>query len=329
MVGEVVHARLLREVAQREGDVARQLVQQAHLLLVEEVALARIEQQDAGALARGEQRQRHERAALRVVPYQRARAELEARDVALGAAFAGRRDLLHRVRERIGEADRGEAEAALLHRDAARLVEQRLAVVRAHDQRVHRAQHLERAVQPLDAALLRLQRGGLLQQLVDHHAQVLAVEVARHGARPGARGQHLVHGGEDGVVVGRLDQHARHAVRERQVLRLLRAEVGGVEQHHGARGGRVELQPPRQLVAVHLRHQDVGDDQLRPVLARALQRLPAVGGRHHAVPGGLEQRRHRVAVRPVVVGYEDRRHAFHGQAPHRVSFVVVRLQVVG
>jgi hypothetical protein len=72
-------------------------VQQAHFLLVEEVGLARVEQERARALAAGEQRQRDEGAALRVVPDERARAELEARKVALGAALAGRGDLADRV----------------------------------------------------------------------------------------------------------------------------------------------------------------------------------------------------------------------------------------
>jgi hypothetical protein len=41
----------------------------------------------------------------------------------------------------------------------------------------------ERAVQTLDPALLRLERAGLLQQLVDHDAQVLAAELRAAGAR--------------------------------------------------------------------------------------------------------------------------------------------------
>ena len=79
-------------------------------------------------LAAGEQRQRDERAALRVVPDERARAELEALEVALGAAFARRCRLADGLCQRVGQPDRRQAEAALLHRDAAGFVEQRLAV---------------------------------------------------------------------------------------------------------------------------------------------------------------------------------------------------------
>ena len=146
----------------------------------------------------------------------------------LGAALA-RQARTRRIaadRRAVGQADRGEPKPPLLDRDAAGLVEQRLALARAHDERVDRAQHLEGAVQPLDPALLRLERAGLLEQLVDHHAQVLAVEVGRaaagRAAAPAAPGaEHLVHLPQDDVVVGGLHQHARHAVRLRQRLRVL------------------------------------------------------------------------------------------------------------
>jgi len=80
---------------------------------------------------------------------------------------------------RIRESDRRQAEPALLDRDAARLVEQRLPVAGTHNERVHGAQHFQRAVQPLDAPLLRLERPGLLEQLVDHDAQMLPIEIGR------------------------------------------------------------------------------------------------------------------------------------------------------
>src|ERR671914_1872501 len=106
-------------MAQRKSDVAGELVQQAHLLLVEEIALARIKEQHAGAFAGGEERQGDERAALRVVPDKRARPQLQAREIALGAALARVSDLANHSGARLGEPDRGKAKAALLHRDAA------------------------------------------------------------------------------------------------------------------------------------------------------------------------------------------------------------------
>ena len=309
VIGEIIHARLLREVAQRERNVARELVQQAHLLFIEEVALRRIQDDDAGHLAADEQRQRHERAAQRIVPDQRARAELEALEVALGAALARHRDLAHRLARALGKADRGQPEAALFHRDAAGLVEQRLAVARAHDERVDRAQHLERAVEALDAPLLQLERAGLLQELIDHHAQVLLVEVgARLGRDLVARGERGLHLAQDFVVVRRLDEHARHAVRLRQGLRVLAAEVGGIEHHRRLGGARVGAQVAGELVAIHHRHQDVGDHQLRVRFPRPRQRFPAVGGADDVMPSELEERRQRLAIRAVIVRDEDGGH---------------------
>ena len=179
----------------------------------------------------------------------------------------------------VGEADRGEPEAALLDRDAAGLVEQRLAVGGAHDERVDGAQHLERAVEALDAPLLQLERAGLLQQLVDHHAQVLLVEVGRRlRRRLVARGERRVHLAQDLVVVRGLDQHARHAVRLRQRLRVLAAEVRGVEHQRRARRW-----PGRPSGAARARS--------RPSSASARRRSPAPGALPARVPAPRGRRR--------------------------------------
>src|SRR3954469_15506344 len=74
-------------------------------------------------------------------------------------------------------AARREANPAALDRDAAGLGEEVVALAHAHDERVDRAHRLEGAVQPLDPALLRLERAGFLEELVDHDAQVLAAEL--------------------------------------------------------------------------------------------------------------------------------------------------------
>ena len=143
-----------------------------------EKSRCRASRRDAGRLAGGEQ-QCDERARLRIVPDERARSEPQAREVALRAALARRRDLAHDVA--VGESARptaAEAKATLLHRDAARLVQERLPVARAHDERIHRGQHFECAVQPLDASLLRFERAGF-QELVDDDAQVTLAEVAQ------------------------------------------------------------------------------------------------------------------------------------------------------
>ena len=68
------------------------------------------------------------------------------------------------------------------------------------------------------------------------------------------------------------------------------------------------LQAARELVAVHQRHQDVGDHQLGARFLRARQRLAPVGRADDLVPGDLEQRGQRLAIRAVVVRDEDGGH---------------------
>jgi hypothetical protein len=104
-----------------------------------------------------------------------------------------------------------------------------------------------------------------------------------------ARGQRRVHLPQDLVVVGGLHQHARHTVRLRERLCVLAAEIGGIEHERGVRRGGVGLQAPRQLVAVHHRHEHVRNHQLGPGLLRAGEGLAAIIGAHHFVPGMLEQ----------------------------------------
>jgi hypothetical protein len=307
-------------------------VQQAHLLLVEEVALPRVQKQDAGGLARREQRQRDERARLRIVPDDRARAEPQASEVAIGAALARCSDLAHDVRERIGESDGGKAKATLLHRDAAGLVEERLPVARAHDERIHRREHFEGAVQPLDAPLLRFERAGLFQQLVDDDAQMAFAEIARDLRRLlGARGQHRLDLAQNLRVLRGFEQHARDAVRLCERLRVPAAEVRRIEDDRHARGGRIGLQAPRELVAVHRRHEHIRDHEVGSCLLRALETFAPVHRARHAMTRSLEERSKRLAVRAVVVGDEDGGHRGvdnHGatacpRLPHDANYFVV------
>src|SRR5206468_11098552 len=88
------------------------------------------------------------------------------------AALAARHDAIL-----VLEADRGKAESAALDRDAAGLGQQIAALRDPDNQCIDRTKRLERPVQALDPALLRLERAGLLEQLVDHDPQVLAAEL--------------------------------------------------------------------------------------------------------------------------------------------------------
>ena len=280
-------------------------MQEPHFLVVEEIAHASVEQDHARRLVVGDERQRDVRAGLHVVPDHRLRAQSQSLELAVGAALAGARGERKATRA-VGEADRGQAKAALLHGDAARLFEQRLAIVRPDDQCIDRGERRERAVQAFDPLLLGLERAGFLEQLVDHQSQVLAVEVACGDGRRGrSRAEQLVDGAQDRVVIGRFDKHSRDAERACQLFRVLAAEIGRIEHHADVRGGRLELQASCQLVAVHLRHQDVGDDELGPVVLRQVERLVAVRGGEDVVPHALEKRRQGLAVGAVIVGDED------------------------
>ena len=237
VVREVVHARLLREVVQREGDVAGQLVQQAHLLLVEEIALrarrgaampASSPPTSSGS-ATNEPLCASFQISERVPSLRRSRS----RSALPSPAAATWRMVLPGPSTSPIAASRKppfstamrQASSSSAWRSPARTMSALTAL------------STQGAVEALDAPLLRLERAGLLQQLVDHHAQVLLVEV-RPAPAPAlvARGERRVDLPQDLVVVGGLDQHARHAVRLGERLRVLAAEVRGVE--HERRGAR-------------------------------------------------------------------------------------------
>ena len=235
-------------------------------------------------------------------------ADLQAIEVALRIAFSRARGE-RQAPVAIGKADRGESKAALVDGDATGLFEQRLGIVGAHDERVDRRERRERAVHALDAPLLRFERRRLLEQLVHHQAQMVAIDIG--GARRRRGGpcrQHLCHRPQDGLVVRRLDQNPRHAQGGGELFRILPTEVRRVENHTYPAGGGFELQAPRQLIAVHAGHQHVRDDQRWHVAAREVERPAAVVRSEHLVADGLEQRRESLPVRAVVVRDEDSCH---------------------
>jgi hypothetical protein len=146
VIREVIHARLLRHVVQRESDVAGKLVQQAHLLIVEHVLVPRIEEQRSGRASRDDERQH--RVGMKPPPQRRLASRRMLRGLEVVAHFLGRRNrklldaqVLAALAARhhallVEEADRGEAETAALDGDAARLRQQVVALGHAHDERI-------------------------------------------------------------------------------------------------------------------------------------------------------------------------------------------------
>jgi hypothetical protein len=135
-------------------------------------------------------------------------------------------------------------------------------------------------------------------------------------------GENLVHGAQDVVVVGGLDQHARHAVRLGKLLRILTGEVGGIEDDREPGGARIGAQLPGEHVAVHAGHEHVGDDEVGRPLSRAVERLARVGRAAHVVARDFKQRGERLAVRAVVVDDEDLSHFRFGQSSRTTAAAV-------
>ena len=86
---------------------------------------------------------------------------------------------------------------------------------------------------------------------------------------------------------------------------VLLLAAGGEEDHGGRLGGRVRLDAAADLEAVHLRHHDVDDQQVGPLLAQLLQRLLAVLRQDHAVAQRLEVHLQDLADARRVVGHQD------------------------
>ncbi len=94
-----------------------------------------------------------------------------------------------------------------------------------------------------------------------------------------------------------------------QALGFRGAVGGGVEDHRD--GGDLLLGPQRldEMVAVHARHQDVGDDQVGPLAARQRQAVDAVGGGQQAVLLEAQQGQQELPVQHMVVDDQDCGHA--------------------
>ena len=63
-----------------------------------------------------------------------------------------------------------------------------------------------------------------------------------------------------------------------------------------------------ELDAVHVRHQDIGDDEVWMLAQRDVERLDAVNRLGHRMADVAEQRRQELAIDRAVVNDEDLRH---------------------
>jgi len=86
---------------------------------------------------------------------------------------------------------------------------------------------------------------------------------------------------------------------------------GRVEDDLGRRQRRIGAQLLHELVAVHGRHQDVGDDQVGALGAHQRQAVRAVDRFQQAVAGEAEQGLQELAVGGAVVDDQDGRHYRH------------------
>ena len=64
---------------------------------------------------------------------------------------------------------------------------------------------------------------------------------------------------------------------------------GGAEDHRGVRRAVVFAQPAHELVAVHARHDDIGDQQIGLLGAQQVERFHAVGCFEQAVLAAFQQ----------------------------------------
>ena len=121
--------------------------------------------------------------------------------------------------------------------------------------------------------------------------------------------ERLLNGGQDVLWLAGLNQHLRDATRQRQAARLLFAVVRAVKNHLRGRQVVVGPQLAHKLVAVHGRHQDVGDHQIGPLGAHQGQRLGTVGGLQRLVAAVPDERDHQRPVGGKVINNKDLCHA--------------------
>ena len=107
---------------------------------------------------------------------------------------------------------------------------------------------------------------------------------------------------------------------------VARFGLGRHQNDRRERQRRVRLDPPADFDAVELRHHDVEQNEVRPMLARDRQRLLAVARMQHLIAVRLQPRRQNIAIGLVVVGDQDAGGVVHGAPPPRDSRLAERVK---
>jgi hypothetical protein len=95
---------------------------------------------------------------------------------------------------------------------------------------------------------------------------------------------------------------------------LLRRIEGGDHDHGKERGGRVGAEGLAHLVARHLRHHHVEENEIRRIGRHLVERFLARGGRAHGIAARAEHVGEKLHVVRGVVHHQDARGIFHGRA---------------
>ena len=152
-----------------------------------------------------------------------------------------------------------------------------------------------------------------VRQFVGEQPQVLALEFRRE--RRGAwRHPRLrfarEHAADDPQHLRRLGgfrQDLGHAAGQRKRPRFTLAVVRGIEHHGNPAGRRIETKLSDELIAVHHRHEHVGNHQIRTIGVNGGQRLAAIRRLEEAVSLMTQQRHEEDPVGRHVVDDQDSR----------------------
>jgi hypothetical protein len=126
----------------------------------------------------------------------------------------------------------------------------------------------------------------------------LRVELRRQAGR---QSQFGIDGVDDGLRLGGLGEHGAHAAAARHRHGLVHRVDGRVENDAGGGDCRFGAQLLDKFVAVHGRHQDVGDDQVGALGAHDREGGRAVAGFEQAVAEEAEQVQQEFAIAGAVV----------------------------
>ena len=155
------------------------------------------------------------------------------------------------------------------------------------------------------------QFGHVVGELVRHQLQVAGLEAVLQRYRRLVANllQCLLDGRQDVLRLAGLEKHLGHTTGLGQAQGLFLEVMRAAKDHLRRRQAIVGAQLPHELKAVHGRHQDVGDHQVRPLGTDQGQRLGAIGRLQRLVAAVPDERDHKRAVGGEVINDEDLCHA--------------------